>query len=340
MTFEAMYYPYASIRNQETLMQSLLYFDKIHVLSPHEWTIQENLEQIREISGDRDLISIIDPLRILEEYGSEFFESVKDDINDQYFGRMKQEEKTPFEWILYDEKLGINIKRTFSDKINIQGGLAYVEGDLGESILINHTILACIGDKLTPFTDKKKHQDVLTHKMQRNFEKYKKEYLSERDIKEVRQNLLAQEVIKTSLPSVTGIKVTDVLNFRDGHKRELKSFRKGMASLADTLKSKPWSHEFEAEIEKIKDNIMPKVEDLKSDMQTFQSDMKRKYTKKIIPVVASLALTAYTGSLSLVVVGGSIISSGVYTDIFDDLKEYKNLNSLTYLFEIKKIGRI
>lgn len=74
------------------------------------------MEQIREISGDRDLISIIDPLWILEEYGSEFFESVKDDINDQYFGRMKQEEKTPFEWILYDEKLGININVLFQIK--------------------------------------------------------------------------------------------------------------------------------------------------------------------------------------------------------------------------------
>ena len=136
------------------------------------------------------------------------------------------------------------------------------------------------------------------------------------------------------------MEVTDVLNFRDGHKKELKSFRKGMASLADKIKSEPLSPEFEAEIEKIKDNIMPKVEDLKSGMQTLQSKMKRKYTKKIIPVVVSLALTAYTGPLSLAVVGGSIISSGAYTDIFDDLKEYKNLNSLTYLFEIKKIGRI
>lgn len=340
MAFEAMYYPYASIRNQDALIQSLLYFDKIHVLSPYEWTIRENLKQIREISSDKDLISIINPLRILEDYGGEFFESVKDDINDQYFGRIKKEEKTPFEWILYDEKLGINIKRTFPDKITMQNGLAYVEGDLGESILINHTILACIGDKLTPFTDKKNHQDVLIHKMQRNFEKYKKEYLSKRDVKEVRQNLLAQEVIKTSLPSVEGIKVTDVLNFRDGHKRELKSFRKGMASLADKLKSEPWSPEFEAEIEKIKDNIMPKVEGLKSGMQTFQSDMKRNYKKKIIPVVASLVFTACTGPLSLAVVGGYMISSGVYMDIFDDLKEYKNLNSLTYLFEIKKIGGI
>lgn len=339
MKFEAMYYPYASIQNQETLMQSLLYFDKIHVLSPYERTIQENLEQIREISGDRDLISIINPLRILEEYGSEFFESVKDDIDDRYFGRMKQEEKTPFEWILYGEKLGINIKGTFPDKINMQGGLAYVEGDLGESILINHTILACIGDKLTPFTDKKNHQDVLIHKMQRNFEKYKKEYLDKRDAKELRQNLLAQEVIKTSLPSVEGIEVTDILNFRDGHKKELKSFRKGIASLADEIKSNPWSPEFEAEIEKIKDDIVPKVEGLKSVMQNFQSEIKRKYTKKIIPVVASLALTACTGPLSLAVVGGSIMASSAYIDIFDDLKEYKNLNSLTYLFEIKKIGR-
>jgi hypothetical protein len=340
MTFEAMYYPYASIRNQETLMQSLLYFDKIHVLSPYEQTIRENFEQVHEISGDKDLISIINPLRILEEYGSEFFKSVKDDINDEYFNKMKQGEKIPFEWILYDEKLGINIKRAFPDKINIQNGLAYVEGDLGESILINHTILACIGDKLTPFTDEKNHQNVLIHKMQRNFEKYKKEYGSEIDAKKIGQNLLAQEVIKTSLPSIEGIKFSDILDFRDGHKKELKSFRKGMGSLADKIKSEPLSTEFEDEIEKIKDNIMPKVEDLKSGMQTFQSEMKKKYTKRIIPVVASLALTAYTGPLSLAVVGGPLISSGIYTDIFDDLKEYKNLNSLTYLFEIKKIGGI
>lgn len=130
--------------------------------------------------------------------------------------------------------------------------MAYVEGDLGESILINHTILACIGEKFTPFTDKKKHQDVLIHKMQRNFEKYSKEYLYERDVKKVRQNLLAQEVIKSSLPSVEGVEVTDILNFRDGHKKELKSFRKEMASLADKTKSEPWSSEFEAEIEKKK----------------------------------------------------------------------------------------
>ena len=88
--------------------------------------------------------------------------------------------------------------------------------------------------------------------MQRNFEKYSKEYLYERDVKKVRQNLLAQEVIKSSLPSVEGVEVTDILNFRDGHKKELKSFRKEMASLADKTKSEPWSSEFEAEIEKKK----------------------------------------------------------------------------------------
>jgi len=32
--FEAMYYPYASIKNEETLKQSMLYLDRIHVLTP------------------------------------------------------------------------------------------------------------------------------------------------------------------------------------------------------------------------------------------------------------------------------------------------------------------
>jgi len=45
--FEAMYYPYASIQNKETLKQSLLYFDKIHILSP-EFSITDKSEELKQ----------------------------------------------------------------------------------------------------------------------------------------------------------------------------------------------------------------------------------------------------------------------------------------------------
>ena len=44
--FEAMYYPYASVHNKETLKLSSLYFDRIHVLSPVGFLTGEKSEDL------------------------------------------------------------------------------------------------------------------------------------------------------------------------------------------------------------------------------------------------------------------------------------------------------
>ena len=55
-----MYYPYSSIKNDETLKQSILYLDRIHVLSPYESTISDNLNELKKINPKlRDLRNLI-----------------------------------------------------------------------------------------------------------------------------------------------------------------------------------------------------------------------------------------------------------------------------------------
>jgi len=212
--FEAMYYPYASIKNDETLKQSILYLDRIHVLSPYESTISENLNELKKMSprfwGLRDLIrstkessseeliKTIHPSQTFKKFETDFINSVKEDLDDVFFSQFQNQES----WMLYEDKMPRQMfQMGFNTKIERKdNGILKVSKDLGESVLINHVIYSCINQKLTPLTDDIEHSQVLNHKIIRNYEKYKTFLFENGYIEDIKHQILTKKVIEKQLP--------------------------------------------------------------------------------------------------------------------------------------------
>lgn len=400
--FEAMYYPYASIQNKETLKQSLLYFDKIHILSP-EFSITDKSEELnqggelfaelgrdqildecpqpyqaamerawsdeewkkfteefepvtkawkRKSRSKRIIISLINPTDIYGRHYNEFVESVKADLKDDNFKKLAQRKR----WLLFVDKADAFIGNPeYSTKITLLKETflhhqyqCIVDADLAESILINHAIYASIDKKLIPFTDEPEHSRLLTHKLQRNYNLLKDRLLEEGFIDDIKQDFLAKKVLETKLSGVTGVSFSDILNFRDDNKKELKSFRTEMGRLSTCITSEPWTPEFDSEVAQIiKSEIDPKVQDLNDQTEEFKDNMLVKYGAKAVPIAITIGTMVYAGiPLSLAVIGGTVISKlgkdnwDIFQDIFYDWKEWRHQkrNSMSYLFHLEKLG--
>ena len=271
-------------------------------------------------------------------------DSIKDDLNDENFKTLKHDKK----WLLFYEKVR-PFMYDFKEKITWHGrDDMLVDADLGESILLNHAIFASMDKKLTPFTDELEHSRLLNHKMQRNFELMKDYLLEEGYIDDIKQNLLAKKVLEINLSGIEGVSYSDILDFRDDNKKELKSFRIEMGKMSTSISSNPWTSEFDSELAQIvKSKIEPKVQDLENQTSEFKDNMIVKYGKKAIPVAITLGATVYAGvPLSLAVVGTTLFDKFVKGDdniigsILNDWKDWRHQsrNSLTYLMNLNRLN--
>ena len=358
-----MYYPYASIKNEETLKQSILYLDRIHVLTPYESTISDNLNELKKMgshlwnirnlfrqveeSTNEKIISTIHPKSILSKYPNDFINSIKEDLNDKFFSQYSDQES----WMLYKDKMPRQMKQIgFRNKIKREGGgILKVSKDLGESVLINHVIYSCLDQKLTPLTDEIEHSRVLNHKITRNYEKYKTFLYENGYIEDIKHQILTKKVIEKQLSGIEGIEIRELIDFREDNKQELRRFRVKMGQLSSKIKSEPFDLEFEKEILQImKYEIDPSIEALKSSMEGFKDEMKTKYVKKAIPIGFSFCtLIAAGADLSLGILGGiaadqvksgfSKGDDGFFETILEDWRQNRNhkRNSIQYLINAK-----
>lgn len=98
--FSALYYPYASIRNLETLKKLMLYFDEIHIINP--WMAFSEQSRNRKTGGDisekidnferelnplhdQGILKFVDPAKIVDKYDSLITHSVIQDLSDENF---------------------------------------------------------------------------------------------------------------------------------------------------------------------------------------------------------------------------------------------------------------
>lgn len=361
--FEAMYYPYASIKNEETLKQSLLYLDRIHVLTPYESTISDNLKELKKMnshfwgvknlfrqveeSTNEKIITTVHPNSILSNYKNDFINSIKEDLNDDFFSQYNDQES----WMLYDEKMPRQMMQIgFNNKIERRGGgILKVSKDLGESILINHVIYSCIDQKLTPLTDEIEHSRVLNHKIIRSYEKYKTFLYENGYIEDIKHQILTKKVIEKQLSGIEGIDIRNVIDFREDNKQELRRFRIKMGQLSSKIKSEPFDPEFENEIlQIIKNEIDPSIEALNSSMEGFKDEMITKYTKKAILIGFSFCTLITSGvDLSIAILGGILAdqmksmmskdNDGILETILEDWRQNRNhkRNSIQYLINAK-----
>lgn len=389
--FEAMYYPYGTIQNYETIKKCLFYLDKLYFLTPDKNTIfkrDNNTEVnnlydvVKECTNER-IIEPIHPSEVLLKHENSFIERIKEDLNDYKFTDMIEQNFSGLQycnssycsslirrktiinkafneyvdenyWELYDSKIPFN-REQFDEYIVKRDGtdtcssFTSVKPEFGESILLNHVIYSCFDRKISPLTDDVEHSRMLAYKLKRNYEYYKPFLYEHGYISDLNQQLLTSKVMDKRLYGLENASISDIINFREDHKDELRRFRTEMGKLSTEIKSKLFDIEFESEISQIvKEKIDPSIEELNKSMEEFKDEMITRYVKKIMPVALTFSISAYSVGLEVGILSSVLVNflqSKMHKDgteligtLLDDWRLNRNSkrNSLQYLMSTEK----
>jgi len=104
---EALYYPYTTIRSNDALKAMVLYFDKIHIISPFETAIGDKRVDSADIISLEQAgeIKLISPSDLLSEYDSIMTKSVINDLLDPEFLSLSHQQQNRTPWKIYAEKV-------------------------------------------------------------------------------------------------------------------------------------------------------------------------------------------------------------------------------------------
>jgi len=234
-------------------------------------------------------------------------DSIKSDLDDPQFKRLC-ELMGGTSWTIYAEKVpldGIFMKflqeypPLFKDTDPLENrklieeliqkfdneNIVTVPFDLGESIMINHALSATIKwddeyenepkiqeEEITsPFTDRKFHNGILRHKLERlNQDQAYRQLLYDAEITDsVNADLTAFTVIDEMVPSLKKIEFNELVKFRKDNEGSLSNFRKEMKSRAEDIQTHHWGIDFKTEIkEKLIPEIQDEFDELRRDIRT------------------------------------------------------------------------
>jgi hypothetical protein len=101
---EALYYPYTRVQSSDSLKAMVLYFDKIHVISPKEASIGTFDDSDFSVLSSNGLIDYISPSELLRQYDRVVTRSVIDDLTDYGFLKLSHAERRSA-WEIFSEKV-------------------------------------------------------------------------------------------------------------------------------------------------------------------------------------------------------------------------------------------
>jgi hypothetical protein len=148
---------------------------------------------------------------------------------------------------------------------------------LGESIMINHALLAgLLHTKATPVTDDPFHNQVLSLKMKRARQIPDVQQIIED--RATKQNLLVLSTLtdrQLNLPAISPrVALEEILEYRRGYASELEHARDRFGWLARQMEETPWNREFEQEVDR---KWIPQIaQELEGIKQTRDSWLKSK----------------------------------------------------------------
>jgi hypothetical protein len=342
----SLYYPYATIHTSDGLEKALLYFDQIQVINPWElmtdrgsrvesdeyWRQADKIEKLH--NHEKHLVEYISPLDLIKDYGDSISEDVKEDMENKslvkFFRNLlwskKDDEKT---WELSSKKIPLPLREfinRYLDAANLpqwksdEHTVVKLPFDIAEVIMINHVLKVVAEKSLPAFTDERIHDLALNRKLKSLMANplIKEELKDKGFIREAKINMTAEKVINQTIPTLKGVELDTILNFRDDHQDTLTRFRSRMSDLATKIQSNHWDDEFKDSISNIvKEEITPAINELK--------ESTKGETNYTMPVES----TAYPNT-------GAVM--GAIDSIRDSKRRhYEVINTYAYLFEASNL---
>ena len=277
MELNGLYYPYTAIHSMDTLTASLLYFDKIWLLSPRSIyrgrrEYRQEVQEVLEGLVDEGLVSLIEPREALSGYGEFFTYLVRQDIESRVYRRL---DSKPFK--LYAQKITEEIYHEFLDYQQPDSEVFLVPFDVGEAVIINHVVLLCNSYGFVPFTDEEVHSLALLSKI--------------KSFQRVRDFQSRPLDFKISLPALIGVGINDVVELRKD--RSLDDFRKMFSEFSSFVQYHPLDSHLWQWISKKLEEISRKTRSIKRVLKNFQ---ERRTQENIVLTRLPMKLTIHVGT--------------------------------------------
>lgn len=168
--------------------------------------------------------------------------------------------------------------------------------EIGESIMIGHTLAVAAEGTFTPFCDEQIHLDVLRTKV-KNFDSsnplrtvlYEYGYL-----KDAKVDMLAHDVIAETIPSLECVPFEVILKFREKRAEELANFRIEMRKLIIEIEQSPWDSSFSEYVSNVVDSkVKPALKRVENEIRgckdAFWADAIKTIAKvSPLPIVGSV----------------------------------------------------
>lgn len=335
-----MYYPYAAIRNIETLKKTLLVFDHIYLIYPTQYYkglgiepssfqghFSESHYYLDELM-DRDIFRIISPGDTVAEdkYRDFMLKELEKDQRDPKF----LNEKSRQGWALFVEKVPEPILqypefRPFRDGGAIR--LPFVEG---ESIMISHAICgwwakAKRGELISPITDEPIHQKLLDYRLERAIK------TAEPSIQNDVSPTYLRRAIDFYLPEPPN-EIEHILTARRENSTTLRRIRESIKSIASIIENaairKSLTDNFDSDITRLNEELMTAYRELGKEYSMQGTVIRTDIMDRYSPVIGGFSGTAIGTRISLLPsLGVGLLSSENTTlarEAYSDIEKLRN----------------
>jgi hypothetical protein len=213
---------------------------------------------------------------------------------------------------------------------------------LGQSLIINRTIIAANALDAVPFTDQARQFKFLRNKFDRTtLGDQEREFLdSLAPSLDYKTHGLGQRIIETSVPNLSGFSWEDILEIREHAHDELAHFRIEVAKLATDIEGAYGSDAFEREADVIlAKTVNPAVHELELKLKMSRLEMLQQSFKKaqalkpVIPFAVSFFFNVPL-ILALVIAAG-VAAADVTLEAHLNKRKLKNSTGLSYLLNFK-----
>jgi hypothetical protein len=152
---------------------------------------------------------------------------------------------------------------------------------------------------------------------------------------------LAHRVLLEMLPSAGDAEIDDLLEVRSRLKDDLGAFRTAMSKLSGSIRSHPWSHEIEEEVDKIVETqVRPKVADLNKSLRMANLKLGKNLLHNLrnptsyIPFTGTV-LGHMEPTLAALATAGVVGFRSLY-DAYLERRKIKDASGLTFLLKASK----
>jgi hypothetical protein len=220
--------------------------------------------------------------------------------------------------------------------------IAGIRAYMGESIIINRTILASHDLDASPFTDQPEQIVFLNNKYERirtdpDFQTTRSRVLEALDLK---AHALALKTVETQIPNLEGLHWKDILEVREKAGDQLEHFRVEIAKLATQITTTLGSTEFDEEVNNIiRKTVTPSVVELEKKLRLSNIEvLKSAFTKaQSLKPVVPFAISTFVGVpllLSLLISSG-VLAVDTALNLYLEKRKIRESSGLTYLLNYK-----